>query len=167
MRFLGRVGPPIALMALIFFLSAQHNLDSGAGTLGFVIRKLGHATEYGLLWLLWHRALRFRAPLTAAAIAVAYAATDELHQHFVGGRDGTPRDVLIDAGGVLIAWVIAREAVRRDWPARMRRRARARRGDRSEPAALGGDQDGLGPVDRAQLAVDVVQVGSDGARREP
>src|SRR5438105_5192477 len=35
-----------------------------------------------------------------------------------------------------------------------------------QPAALGGDQDGLGAVDSAELAVDVVQVGAHGARRE-
>src|SRR5438309_4507571 len=40
--------------------------------------------------------------------------------------------------------------------------------DRSglQPAALGGDQNGLRAVDGAELAVDVVQVGADGARRE-
>src|SRR4051812_47979733 len=37
---------------------------------------------------------------------------------------------------------------------------------RLDPAALGGDQDGLGPVAGAQLAVDVVQVGADRARGE-
>src|SRR2546429_3379026 len=35
-----------------------------------------------------------------------------------------------------------------------------------QPAALGGDQHGLGAVDGAELAVDVVQVGAHGARRE-
>src|SRR3954469_18063955 len=37
---------------------------------------------------------------------------------------------------------------------------------RLEPAALGRDEDGLGAVDRAELAVDVVQVRADRARRE-
>ena len=36
-----------------------------------------------------------------------------------------------------------------------------------DPAALGGDQDGLGAIHRAELAVDVVQMGANGARREP
>src|SRR4051794_41616432 len=43
------------------------------------------------------------------------------------------------------------------------RRAPARR---LQPAALGRDEDGLGAVDRAELAVDVVQVRADRARRE-
>src|SRR6266536_4421256 len=43
------------------------------------------------------------------------------------------------------------------------RRARAAARGESEPAALGGDEDGLGAVDRAELAVDVVQVRADRA----
>jgi hypothetical protein len=45
-----------------------------------------------------------------------------------------------------------------------RRALRGRRGG-LEPAALGRDQDGLGAIDGAELAVDVVQVRPDGARR--
>ncbi len=105
MRAICRFGPPLALMGLIFLLSAQSNLDSGPGALGFVIRKLGHMTEFGLLWFVWLRALGWRRPWAAAAIAVGYAATDEYHQTLTPGRDGTARDVFIDAGGVLIAWL--------------------------------------------------------------
>jgi VanZ family protein len=57
--------------------------------------------SYGLLWWLWRRALG--RPLPAAAITLAYAATDEWHQSFVQGRHGTPVDVAIDAVGVAIA----------------------------------------------------------------
>jgi hypothetical protein len=104
-RPLARFGPPVALMALIFALSAQPNLNSGLGWIDFVGRKLVHMTEYGLLWLLWLRALgwRGRAPWIAAAIAIGYAATDELHQTLVHGRHGVPTDVLIDSTGVLLA----------------------------------------------------------------
>jgi VanZ family protein len=42
------------------------------------------------------------------AIALAYAATDELHQHFVAGRHGTPWDVAIDAAGIGIGVLVAR-----------------------------------------------------------
>ncbi len=105
MRAISRFGPPLALMGLIFLLSAQSNLDSGPGALGFVIRKLGHMTEFALLWFLWLRAFGGRRPWAAATIAIAYAATDEYHQTFTSGRDGTVRDVFIDAGGVLIAWL--------------------------------------------------------------
>ena len=89
-------------MGLIFFLSAQPDLNSGLGGWDTVLRKLAHMAEYGLLWYLWMRALRGRAVL-AAAIAVGYAITDELHQSFVVGRTGTPVDVAIDAAGVGLA----------------------------------------------------------------
>jgi VanZ family protein len=39
--------------------------------------------------------------VAAWALAVCYAATDEVHQLFVSGRSGQPTDVLIDACGVL------------------------------------------------------------------
>jgi VanZ family protein len=108
-----RFGPPLALMGLIFFLSAQPDLSSGLGDVDLVLRKLAHMTEYGLLWLLWHRALGGRAPWAAAAITVLYACTDELHQTVVEGRHGTPVDVLIDAAGVAIAATLWRQRRRR------------------------------------------------------
>jgi hypothetical protein len=153
----GRFAPPVALMGLIFFLSAQPDLNSGLGLVDFIGRKLIHATEFGLLWFLWLRAFRFRSPWLAAALAVGYAATDEFHQHFVHGRHGTPIDVAIDSLGVVIAWALY-SAGRRAQP------GGGRRG--SEPAALGGDEDRLRAVDRSELPVDVVQVGADGGRRE-
>jgi VanZ family protein len=104
--------PPLVLMAVIFALSAQPNLDSGLGTIDFIGRKLVHMTEYGLLTFLWWRALRTIAPARALAlafaIAVTYACTDELHQRSVKGRDGTPRDVAIDTAGATVAVVLIR-----------------------------------------------------------
>jgi VanZ family protein len=91
-------------MAVIFLLSAQPDLNSGLGTIDLVGRKVIHASEYGLLTFLWWRALR--SVPAAAAIAVAYAGTDEFHQHFVHGRHASPVDVGIDALGVAIAAVI-------------------------------------------------------------
>ena len=109
--------PPLVLMAVIFGLSAQPDLNSGLGTMDFVLRKLVHMTEYGLLWFLWQRAFDGDRPGLAAAIAIAYSATDEFHQSFVDGRHGTPRDVGIDATGVAIAVLIERVRRRRAAPA--------------------------------------------------
>ena len=109
MALVGRFAPPLALMGLIFVLSAQPDLSSGLGTADLVLRKLAHMTEFGLLWFLWLRALGAPArPGAAALVAVAYAASDEFHQSFVDGRHGTPVDVLIDATGVVIGWAIWR-----------------------------------------------------------
>jgi VanZ family protein len=106
--------PPLVLMALIFFFSAQPSLNSGLGWIDHVGRKLVHAGEYALLCLLWWRALRTvmdrgRALYPAFAIAAAYAVTDEFHQRFVTGRHSTWVDVLIDSmGAALTALVVYR-----------------------------------------------------------
>ncbi|CAB4874756.1 unannotated protein [freshwater metagenome] len=100
---LWRFGPPVLVMGVIFALSAQPDLNSGLGVADAIGRKLVHMASYALLFLLWMRALNGRC-LPAALIAVAYAVTDELHQGFVPGRHGTPVDVFIDGGGVLLAW---------------------------------------------------------------
>ncbi len=112
MEVLARFAPPLALMAVIFALSAQPDLNSGLGWMDLVGRKIVHMLEFGLLWLLWHRALRWRVPAVAAAIAVGYAISDEVHQHYISGRVGSPRDVAIDVAGVALAWA-ATELVRR------------------------------------------------------
>lgn len=95
-------------MAVIFGLSAQADLNSGLGWIDHVGRKLVHTGEYGLLFVLWYRALKWRAALAAAAITIAYSATDEFHQTFVHGRVGSPVDVLIDSAGVLVAYLFVR-----------------------------------------------------------
>jgi VanZ family protein len=153
MRLLGRYLPPLALMGLIFFLSAQPDLKTSLGLVDLILRKIVHTAEFGLLWFLWLRAFRYRAPWWAAAVTIGYAATDEVHQHFVHGRIGSPLDWAIDGIGVAVAFWL--------WT-----RARPRRSEPLDPAALGGDEDSLGAVDRAQLPVNVVQVGADGAGRQ-
>jgi VanZ family protein len=107
-------------MLVIFFLSSQQS-DGSHGVLELLLRKLAHVTEYGVLTFCWWRALRglgvgrdFRATIAlAVGMALAYAATDEFHQTFVGGRHGTPVDVLIDAIGMAIAALILLRAYAR------------------------------------------------------
>jgi VanZ family protein len=111
-----RVLAPLALMGVIFYLSAQ---PAGAHHAWWVIvlRKLGHVTGYALLTALWVWALQgvVRRPiLWAVLISLAYACTDEFHQTFVSGREGTPRDVGIDAIGMAIATLLI--AIRRFAP---------------------------------------------------
>jgi VanZ family protein len=89
--------------AVIFSLSSIPSLNSGLGTWDLVLRKMAHAAEYALLAALLLRALA--RPWLAFLVALAYAASDELHQHFVRGRAGTPRDVAVDAVGALIGLV--------------------------------------------------------------
>ena len=92
--------PVVAWAAVIFALSSIPHLGTGLGTWDLVLRKLAHATEYGILGALLLRALG--RPGLAALLAFAYAASDELHQHFVRGRHASPVDVAIDAFGVAL-----------------------------------------------------------------
>jgi VanZ family protein len=110
---LTRFAPPLALMALIFFFSAQPHLATDLGTVDLIGRKLVHMLEYGLLWLLWWRAFDRERPGLAAAITFLYAASDEYHQTFVDGRNGSPLDVAIDMAGMTVAIVLARRRERR------------------------------------------------------
>ena len=113
MRIVSRFAPPLLLMGLIFFLSAQPDLSTGLGTWDLILRKLAHMAEYGLLWYLWWRALGYGTMAIPAAIAIGYSITDELHQTTVEGRHGTPVDVLIDSAGVALAYLATRARARR------------------------------------------------------
>ncbi|HEV2060408.1 MAG TPA: VanZ family protein [Solirubrobacteraceae bacterium] len=104
-----RYGPPLAVMALIFALSATPDLSSGLGTWDVVLRKIAHVAIFAVLWLALARAADWRRPLVATVIAVLYAASDEIHQSFVAGRDGSPLDVAIDCVGIglaALAWLL-------------------------------------------------------------
>jgi VanZ family protein len=102
---------PVVLWAgLIFGLSAIPSLGTGLGTWDLALRKLGHATEYAVLGFLLLRALGSELPAFVAG--VAYAASDELHQHFVHGRHAAAYDVAIDALGVLLGVLALRRATR-------------------------------------------------------
>ena len=103
--------PVVAWAALIFALSSIPSLGTGLGTWDLVLRKLAHATEYGVLGVLLLRALGREVPSFVAG--VAYAVTDEIHQHFVRGRHGTPLDVAIDAVGVAAGILVYVHARRR------------------------------------------------------
>jgi VanZ family protein len=102
---LSRWAPVVAWAAVIFSLSSVSDLGTGLGTWDLVLRKLAHAAEFALLGLLLARALG--PGRLAFAAGVAYAISDELHQHFVPGRVGAPLDVAIDTVGVALgvyAW---------------------------------------------------------------
>jgi hypothetical protein len=102
--------PVVLWAALIFGLSSIPSLGTGLGTWDLVLRKLAHTTEYAVLGFLLVRALGSELPAFAAG--VAYAVSDEVHQHFVRGRHGAAYDVAIDAFGVLLGVLALRRAVR-------------------------------------------------------
>lgn len=102
---------PVALWcSMIFYLSSISDLSTGWGLYDFVLRKIAHMVEYGILAFLVWRALLASGTFTENKVyslsfvfSVLYAVSDEIHQGFVPGRGPSVYDVLIDAIGVVIA----------------------------------------------------------------
>jgi VanZ family protein len=98
----------ILWMGAIFALSATPSIATPLDPLyDFTFKKLAHMIVYATLTVFLFRALRLHitrkghALLTAALVAISYAFSDEWHQTFVPGREGTLRDVGIDAIGAV------------------------------------------------------------------
>lgn len=84
--------------------------------------KVVHLLEYGLLAILWNRALRdvtawssYAVGLASVAITFGWGISDEIHQSFVPGRTARVEDALTNLVAAVAAiglWHLAR-AVRR------------------------------------------------------
>ncbi len=112
----------VAWMALIFALSswpgaARPETAEYLGSGNDPIRLSAHLVEFGILALLWLKALpargqaaSWRTYLLAFAFTVAYALSDELHQMYVPGRSFRWIHFAEDALGAVAlltgAWVI-------------------------------------------------------------
>ncbi len=119
MRDLLRWLPSLAWMGLIFFVSAQPSLPRAPEPwLDILFKKGCHALAYGVLAWLYLRAVRGDGSATdgmrllCLALAVAYGATDELHQAFVPGRHPRVMDVLVDGVGATLALAMERRRAR-------------------------------------------------------
>jgi VanZ family protein len=102
--------PVAAWAGVIFVFSSIPSLSTGLGTWDLILRKAAHLTEYAILGALLYRALGREE--VALAAGIAYAATDELHQHYVDGRHASAVDVAIDAVGIaigMLVWLRVRE----------------------------------------------------------
>ena len=93
------------------------------GVSWFAIIKGWHAREFAILFSLTATLVArlsggysARGIITAAAIAIAFAISDEWHQSFVPARNGTAQDVLIDSLGVLIAAAFVQWRMRKSGP---------------------------------------------------
>ena len=88
------------------------NLDSLFGDLSnFLVRKLGHLTEYAILYFFLYHAMEdsFKsktALIASLVILFFYASSDEIHQYFVPGRAARVQDVLIDISGGIFVMII-------------------------------------------------------------
>jgi VanZ family protein len=113
-KFLARWMAVVFWMGVIFAFSATPSLASPfEPAYDFILRKLAHLTVFAVLTVLLFRAFRLHvtrptyAWLLAIFVAVLYACSDEWHQTFVPGREGTVRDIVIDCLGVVGVWVLA------------------------------------------------------------
>ena len=98
---------PLIWMALIFIVSGTPSDDlPTVESWDPLLKKGGHMVAYALLTTLWQRALETRrssrrAAWLALGITLLYAISDEYHQTFIPGRNGTGLDVLVDMAGAL------------------------------------------------------------------
>ncbi|GMO00110.1 VanZ family protein [Parageobacillus thermoglucosidasius] len=95
------------LEAVLGYLPFGHGGDGASSPLNFIVRKLAHLTEFGILAVLVWRALEPMRLAYAGAwlFATMYAVTDEWHQSFEPGRTATPKDVAIDSCGALLGLI--------------------------------------------------------------
>ncbi len=76
----------------------------------FAVRKIAHFSEYaalGFCLCLLVRCYGLRKWWLPYALGTLYAATDELHQHFIDARSAQVSDVLLDSAGVLCGVLVA------------------------------------------------------------
>ena len=117
-RFFLYWAPPLAWMALLFYLSSQSNLPSFQ-TYDFFVKKGAHLTVYGVLYFLLFRAFHSLDPVRGpslpgtyvypALLSVLFAVSDEIHQSFVPFRTASFRDVIIDCSGMFLMYLAIRK----------------------------------------------------------
>jgi VanZ family protein len=117
--------PVVIWAGVIFALSSIPSLSTGLGVWDTLLRKGAHLAEYAVLGALLLRAIGREVP--AFLLGVAYAVTDEVHQHFVRGRHASPFDVAFDAAGVALGVLIVLSAetatpAKPAWPPGRRRK---------------------------------------------
>lgn len=92
-------------MGLIFVLSAQSSLPAPESEWWRgLISSVAHALVFGVLAVLWLRALgRGRwSWAVALGLTMLYAFSDEFHQTFVPGRVADPWDLFCDLLGAVV-----------------------------------------------------------------
>jgi len=103
--------PVLIWAGIIFFFSSIPDLKSGLEQ-DFLLRKIAHILEFAILSFLLIRALNKeklsikRIAIYSFIFAIFYALTDEYHQSFVWGRQGSLRDVGIDGIGIFLMAIL-------------------------------------------------------------
>lgn len=76
----------------------------------FIVRKIAHISEFFILAILMYNVFKDylsskKSYLITFILSILYACSDEIHQLFVVGRECLPRDVVIDAVGIILALI--------------------------------------------------------------
>ena len=108
--------PVITWAFVIFWFSSLPSVHtSKVYWQDFIIKKVAHITEYGILAILCYRGLinsgikRNKTIKSTILLTFIYAITDEFHQKFTPGREPAIRDVIFDlTGSSLSLFMIAK-----------------------------------------------------------
>lgn len=121
----GRLLPPVAWIALSFYLSHQPTLPYPGDLDAKIVSTMGHVGVFGVLavlfwWALGLTGMAFgRRGLLAIVLTVIYGFLDEWHQSFVPGRTPDILDIIADTVGatlaiLLVTWLARRSADRQE-----------------------------------------------------
>ncbi len=103
--------PVLVWAGIIFWFSSIPDLKSGLEQ-DFIFRKIAHILEFAILTFLLIRGLSKerisikRIVIYSFIFAIFYALTDEYHQSFVWGRQGSLKDVGIDGIGIFLMAIL-------------------------------------------------------------
>ena len=105
--------PALLWATFIFYLSSKPGLKVATGFWDFATRKPAHILVYFILYLLVYYGLvrtitttTRNLLATAFLLTIFYGGTDEIHQSLVPLREGKISDIIWDAIGALVAFVI-------------------------------------------------------------
>ena len=100
---------PAAVWAVVLFLLSE--MEPSGVELAVGLDKLGHLVLYAVLGLAlaWGGARSPRMPAWIPPLAgVLYGVADEWHQSLVPGRDPSGWDVVADAAGIVVGYLLFR-----------------------------------------------------------
>ena len=105
---------PVVFWCLLIFIFSSFSTPSTSEIFwqDFIIKKLAHIIEYGILALLLYRALRgyevdkTKAVILSILFSGLYGLTDEFHQSFTPGREPRIRDVAFDTIGASLSMLL-------------------------------------------------------------
>ncbi|KKI89712.1 hypothetical protein WQ54_25530 [Bacillus sp. SA1-12] len=108
---------PLLYMLLIWILSSNpaDAIVKTPFSFDALLKESLHLIEFAILyWLIAfafmaHHKWSERASIAAAVIAILYGLTDEIHQSFVPSRSATLIDLVKDAIGVTVSYLIAKK----------------------------------------------------------